>query len=268
MTATSVGRLWQYPVKSMQGSEVGEILLETSGVAGDRAYGFVDVETGQLASAKDSKRFGALLDCHAKFLTPPTNGGLPPPIEVTVPDGRVVRSDDDDGAEMTRRVSEFLGRQVRLVTADPDALGFVDLAQVHALATSTLRRLQELHPGGNWEPRRMRPNILVDDGDQLETEDDWLGCDVYLGEQAVVHLVLPTPRCVMTTLAQPRLPKDAAVLKTIARFGLKDIPLFGQSACAGWYADIVSSGIVRRGDPIRVQRVQPRKGALAATIDL
>ncbi len=268
MTGASVDRLWQYPVKSMQGSEVDAILLGPSGVAGDRAYGFVDVETGQLASAKDSKRFGALLDCHAKFLTPPTSGGLPPPIEVTFPDGAVVGSDDDDGAELTRRVSEFLGRPMRFVTADPDALGFVDLAQVHVLATSTLRRLGDDHPGGKWEPRRMRPNILVEDGDLLEREDDWLGCDVYLGEQAVVHLVLPTPRCVMTTLAQPGLPKDAFVLKTIARFGLKDLATFGQSACAGWYADIVTPGIVRRGDPIRVQRVQPRKGALAATIDV
>ena len=42
----SVDRLWQYPVKSMQGSEVDAILLGPSGVAGDRAYGFVDVETG------------------------------------------------------------------------------------------------------------------------------------------------------------------------------------------------------------------------------
>ena len=91
---------------------------------------------------------------------------------------------------------------------------------------------------------------------------------MHLGEQAVVHVVVPTPRCVMTTLAQPGLPKDAAVLKTIARFGLKGLGALGQFACAGWYADVVTPGVVRRGDPIRFQRVQPRKGALAATIDM
>jgi uncharacterized protein YcbX len=268
MTGASVGRLWQYPVKSMQGNEVDEILLQTGGVAGDRAYGLVDVETGRLASAKDTKRFGALLDCRARFLTPPTNGGLPPPIEVTFPDGARVGTDDDDGAELTRRITGFLGRQVRLVTAEPDVLGHVDLAQVHVLATSTLRRLANEHPGGNWDPRRMRPNIVVDDGDRLGNEDDWLGCDVHLGQQAVVHLVMPTPRCVMTTLPQPGLPKDAAVLKTIARLGLKELGALGQSACAGWYADIVTPGDVRRGDAIRVERVPPRKSALAATIDM
>ena len=62
MTGVSVGRLWQYPVKSMQGEEVEQILLGPGGVAGDRAYGFVDVETGRLASAKRPRRFGALLD--------------------------------------------------------------------------------------------------------------------------------------------------------------------------------------------------------------
>ena len=56
----------------------------------------------------------------------------------------------------------------------------------------------------------MRPNILIDDSAEPGNEDDWLGCDVHIGEQAVVHIVGPTPRCVMTTLAQPGLPKDSA----------------------------------------------------------
>ena len=49
---TSVGKLWQYPVKSMQGLEVEEISLGLSGVLGDRAYAFVDVETGDLATER------------------------------------------------------------------------------------------------------------------------------------------------------------------------------------------------------------------------
>jgi uncharacterized protein YcbX len=264
---TSVGRLWQYPVKSMQGEEVDQILLGSGGVAGDRAYAFVDGETGQIASAKQSKHFGSLLDCRASFLEAPPRDDGAPPIEVTFPDGTMVRTDGDGGEELAKRASEYLRRQVRFVAAERHALGFVDLAQVHLLAASTLRHLADEHADGRWDPRRMRPNILVDDGDLLAAEDDWLNCDVHLGEQAVVHLAILTPRCVMTTLPQPGLPKDAAILKAIARLGLKDLPFFGQSACAGWYADIVSPGVVRRGDPINVERVAPRKGAIAATID-
>jgi uncharacterized protein len=264
---TSVGKLWQYPVKSMQGLEVDEISLGLSGVLGDRAYAFIDVETGEIASAKQSKHFGPLLECRASFLHPPAEDGAPP-IEVTFPDGTVVRTEGDRGEELAKCASNFLGRQVRFVMAERHALGFVDLAQVHLLAASTLRQLADEHPEGGWDPRRMRPNVLVDDRGLAAAEDHWLSCNVHLGEHAVVHLAILTPRCVMTSLPQPGLPKDAAILKAIARLGLKDLPFFGRSACAGWYADIVSPGVVRRGDPVDVERVTPRKGAIAATIDL
>ena len=310
MTGVSVGKVWQYPIKSMQGEEVDEILLGPGGVAGDRAYGFVDVETGRLASAKRPRRFGPLLNCRARFLTPPTADGDSPPVEVTFPDGTVVRSDDANGAELTRRVAELLGREVKLISTAPDGIALdeliphieglgenaleamqtepdshgdsfipipaamaapgtlLDLAAMHVLATSTLQRMADAHPDGQWDPRRMRPNILIDDSPEPGDEDDWLGCDVHIGEQAVVHIVGPTPRCVMTTLPQPGLPKDSNVLKTVARVNMKEMGVLGQFPCAGSYAEVVTPGVVRRGDPIRFEHVQPRKGALAATIDM
>jgi uncharacterized protein YcbX len=114
----------------------------------------------------------------------------------------------------------------------------------------------------------MRPNVLVDAGDEPADEDEWMGCDLQIGAEAVIHVVGPTPRCVMTTLAQPGLPKDPGVLKTIAGVGRKQIGGLGQFACAGSYAEVVTPAVVRRDDPIRIERVQPRQGALAATIDM
>jgi hypothetical protein len=58
------------------------------------------------------------------------------------------------------------------------------------------------------------------------------------------------------------------MLKTIARVGRKQIGSLGQFACAGSYAEVVRPGVVRRGDPVRLERVEPRQGALAATIDM
>jgi uncharacterized protein YcbX len=312
MTVATVGRLWHFPVKSMQGEEVEEVLLGLGGIVGDRAYGFVDVETGRLASAKRPKRFGALLDCHARFLAPPSADAPPPPIEVTLPDGTVVSADSDDGAELARRVTALLGREVRLISTAPDGLAFdelwpqieglgpdalvdaletepadsqgnrvvqvpvamaapgtmLDLAALHILSTATLNRLKAEYPAGEWDPRRMRPNMLIDAGDEPADEDEWLGCDLHLGAEAVIHVVGPTPRCVMTTLAQPGLPKDAGVLKTIAGVGRKQIGGLGQFACAGSYAEVVTPAVVRRGDSIRIERVKPRQGALAASIDM
>ena len=293
MTGVTVGRLWQYPVKSMQGEEVDEILLGAGGVAGDRAYGFVDVETGRLASAKRPRRFGPLLDCRARFLADPAVDGDSPSVEVTFPDGAVVRTDDDGGAELTRRVCELLGREVRLISTAPDGLAFdevlldevqgeevapfpvamaapgtlLDLAAMHVLATSTLRRMTDAHPGGVWDPRRMRPNILIDDTADPGDEDDWLGCDLHIGDEAVVHIVGPTPRCVMTTLPQPGLRKDSDILKTVANLNMKDLGPLGRLPCAGSYAEVVTPGGVRSGDPIRFERVEPRKGALATMIE-
>jgi uncharacterized protein YcbX len=310
MTGVSVGRLWQYPVKSMQGLEVDEVVLGEGGVAGDRAYGFVDVESGRLASAKNPRRFGPLLDCHARFLSPPSEHGDAPPIEVTFPDGTVARTDGDDGVELTRRVAELLGREVQLISTAPEGIALdelipqieglgenaldamqtepdshgesfipvpaamaapgtlLDLAALHILATSTLRRMADAHPGGDWDVRRMRPNILIDDSLDPGNEDDWFGCDLHIGEEVVVHVVGPTPRCVMTTLAQPGLPKDSDVLRTVARVNMKDMGVLGRFPCAGSYAEVVAPGVVSRGDLIRFERVEPRKGALAATIEM
>jgi hypothetical protein len=223
----------------------------------------------------------------------------------------VVRTDDDNGLELTRRAAQLLGREVRLVSTAPDGIALdelipqieglgenalealqtepadsegdrfipipvamaapgtlLDLAAMHVLATSTLRRMADAHPDGRWDPRRLRPNILIDDSVEPGDEDDWLGCDLHIGEQAVVHIVGPTPRCVMTTLPQPGLPKDSEVLKTVARLNMKQMGPLGQFPCAGSYAEVVTPGVVRRGDSIRFERVEPRKGALAATIDM
>ncbi len=272
MTSESIRGLWHYPVKSMRGEEADEVELGPGGLFGDRAYGFLEVETGRLVSAKRPKRFGALLDCCARFVAAPSADAPTPPIEVTFPDGTVVCGDRTDGAELTRRVTELLGREVRLISSAPDGLTFetepategdpagqlpvamaapgtlLDLAALHILAANTLRRLAAEYPSSEWDPRRLRPNMLIDAGDMPADEDEWIGCDLHLGADTVIHVVGPTPRCVMTTLAQAGLPRDPGVLKTI-------------------YAEVVTPGVVRRGDQVRIERVQPREGVLAATID-
>ncbi len=228
---------------------------------------------------------------------------------MTFPDGAVVRT-DDGGAELTKRVTELLGREVQLISTAPEGIALdelipqmeglgenaldamatepdsdgdtfipipaamaapgtlLDLAAMHVLATSTLAWMADAHPDGEWDPRRMRPNILIDDSAEPGNEDDWLGCDLHIGEQVVVHIVGPTPRCVMTTLAQPGLAKDSNVLKTVAKMNMKEMGALGQFPCAGSYAEVVAPGAVHRGDPIRFERVEPRKGALAATIEM
>lgn len=291
----SVSRLWHHPVKSMQGQVVDEVVLGPGGLVGDRAYGFVDVETERLCSAKHPKRYGALLTCSAAFAHPPRTDAPVPPVRVTFPDGTTV---DGDQEEITRRVTELLGRAVRMVTSVPDGTtyedvwpeleGFgpdalpdaleidpsdeageriiavptgiatpgtmLDLSPLHILTTSTLRALAAEHPDGVWDDRRFRPNILFEDDEAGDStvEDEWFGSDLLIGDQVRIHVVAPTPRCVMITLEQGDLARDHDLLRTVARANNRRLGDLGAFACAGAYAEVVTPGVVRAGDQVRL----------------
>lgn len=294
----TVGRLWHHPVKSMQGEVVDEVVLGPGGLVGDRAYGFLDLETDRLCSAKHPKRCGALLGCRATFAHPPRTDAPAPPVRVTFPDGTTVEGDE---VEIAARVSALLGYEVRMVSSvpagvvyedvwpelegfGPDAffrslqitdaaddpageriLGIppgmaapgtlLDLAALHVLASSTLGALAAEHPDGDWDERRFRANIVFDDegehGDGY-VEDGWIGSDLMIGEQARVHVVAPTPRCVMPTLEQPGLAHDHEILRTVARVNRRSLGELGKFACAGVYAEVVTPGVVRTGDRVSV----------------
>jgi uncharacterized protein YcbX len=269
MTISTVRRLWRYPVKSIGGEEVTELQIGPGGVVGDRAYGFFDVAERRLVSAKRARQYGKLLQCQARLVGPP--GPDDAPVEVTFPDGRI-----EHGAQgISQRASELLGREVHLVSVtgsvaqDFRAPGapttFADLAPVHVLSTGTLDQMAAAYPGGAWDARRFRPNILVEAPDVRI--DDLLGCDLQIGAQAVLHVVMPTPRCVMTTLAQATLPHDAGILRTMADVDFRVVPVLGAKPCAGVYADIVRAGVVRPGDAVSIDRVPPRCGALVSALE-
>ena len=226
----------------MQGEEVRELHVAAGGVVGDRAYGFIEVATGKLVTAK---QHGALLGCHARYLAPPVADDSPSPIEVTFPDGTVVR---DDEAELVRQVTALLGVAVRLVTSPPGTL--VDLAAVHIVAASTLRDLAAAHPEGDWDPRRLRPNVLLEGTESIGGDDGCVGRVLHLGEEVVIHVAVPTPRCVMTTLPQADLSHDREILRTLVRVATRQVGSLGEFPCAGAYAEVVNPGVMRTGDRV------------------
>ena len=122
---------------------------------------------------------------------------------------------------------------------------FFDLATVHVLTTATLDKLRELYPQGRFEVRRFRPNIVIDlPTDTPEfVENGWVGHTVQLGEDVVLNVTEPCPRCVMTTLAQGDLPKDSGILRTAAQHNGVNV---------GVYASVLRAGTVRRGDTLRI----------------
>ncbi|HEY0607562.1 MAG TPA: MOSC N-terminal beta barrel domain-containing protein [Herpetosiphonaceae bacterium] len=283
--AGSVMSLWRYPVKSMQGEEIAVTPIAERGILGDRAYAILDRETGHIASAKHPRKWNKLFACRAAFVAEPQPGAPLPAITITLPDGRVVSSAEPN---IDQVLSQVFDRDVALVTtlaasptreadrtpidggleqelirAEPMAIAspsgtFFDYAPVHVLTTATISRLQALFPAGRFDVRRFRPNIVIAPPDEAQgfVENDWLGRSVVVGADAAPRLDLidPSPRCVVTTLAQDDLPRDPGILRTItqhnAAASVTAAPGVVFPAVAGAYAAVRRDGIIRRGDPI------------------
>jgi uncharacterized protein YcbX len=135
---------------------------------------------------------------------------------------------------------------------------FFDYGVVHLVTTATLDHLSELYPAGRFDPRRFRPNVLVDSaGDAGFVENAWIGKTIAIGDDVRIRVTDPCPRCVMTTLAQEDLPADPGILRTAARHnrmvgGEGRGPDGVYAASIGVYGAVARGGTVRRGDPVRV----------------
>ncbi len=120
---------------------------------------------------------------------------------------------------------------------------FFDLATVHLLTTSTLDRLRDLYPQGRFEARRFRPNIVVATNGEGFVENDWIGRTAAIGDEVRLRVTGACPRCVMITLPQDDLPKDAGILRTAAQHNQANV---------GVYADVIAGGTIRRGDSVTI----------------
>ena len=257
----TVVALWRYPVKSMQGEELGSTEVSALGLLGDRRFAVVDPATGKVAGAKNPVKWPGFLEFRAGYVAPPRAGAALPPVRVTLPDGTSATSEE---ADLPKLLSAALGREVvfraaagaaraedyqpntgDIVEWDLPTGTFFDCARVHLVTTATLDTLRALYPAGRFEPRRFRPNILVATGSRISgfAENDWVGRHLAIGESVRLEVFQTTGRCVMTTLPQFDLPKDPGILRAAVAHN---------DAAVGVYADVLTGGIVRRGDVVRV----------------
>jgi uncharacterized protein len=266
----SVVALWRYPVKSMMGEELNAAEVTERGLVGDRRFAVVDASTGKVAGAKNPRKWGNFFDFRAAYVEPPKTGSKLPTVRLTLPDGTDVTNEQPDLAQI---LSNALGREVAFAEAQhsgessgaqaeeywPDMEGldyrdtvtewelpagtFFDLAVVHLLTTATIEQLRALYPEGRFEVRRFRPNIVVETGPDARgfVENDWIGHTIAIGEEVRLLITGPCPRCVMTTLPQGDLPKDAGILRTAAQHNQANV---------GVYAEVIAGGTTRRGDPV------------------
>lgn len=107
-----VREIWRYAVKSMGGEQLPQTTLGTRGIPGDRGWAVRDERAGEI---RGGRNFPVLLQCTARYLEEPTDGGSPP-AAITLPDGSRIRSDD---AEITSQLSALVGRPVTLCPLRP-----------------------------------------------------------------------------------------------------------------------------------------------------
>ena len=261
-TIASVISLWRYPVKSMMGEELATVDLTERGLLGDRQYALIDAGTGKVASAKNPRKWATLFDCRATFVQRPSAASHAPRIQITLPDGTTVTSDQNDVAA---QLSKAFGREVRLASTAPanptleeywppveglphsdivtdeaiPSAAFFDSAPLHLLTSATLDQLTALYPAGRFEPRRFRRNIYMtlSARDSGFVENGWIGRTLCIGEHVQLDITGPCPRCVMTTLPQGDLPQDLNVLQTAVK---------ANQGGVGIYATVRRGGTIRR----------------------
>lgn len=237
--------LWRYPVKSMQGEELAVASIGDLGIVGDRQWALVDLATGLSLTAR---RVPELLFAGARLIGDPSD----PEVEIELPDGTV--STDD------AQLSSWLGRDVALRRAGAGSTGRFEIAADFedeagsawfewdgpdgTFHDSGQTRVSVLGTGsiGSWDRRRFRGNVLVETT-AVGAEEALVDRRVSLGT-AVLDVVKPIDRCVMTTRPQPGgIERDLDVLRTINA---------DRATHLGVGTLVVTPGEVRVGDELAV----------------
>lgn len=236
----TVAALWRYPVSSLAGEAMQSVAVGASGVEGDRRFGLVDARSDEIASPTEQRW----------ERVPLIRARLRGDLEVGVPGGAFIGA---PSTESDAAISAFLGFETAIRPYDrsisPGYAGALTAsryaeAPVHLLTTASLARLKALHPAGDPDPRRFRPNILVDmpevDGSFPETE--WIGRRLAIGD---VQLAIAEPcrRCGFTILAQDGFASDPEILRQLVRNNQRNI---------GVYCTVDRPGVVRVGDAMRL----------------
>jgi uncharacterized protein YcbX len=257
----TVARIYRYPVKSMLGEDLDAVEINARGVTGDRAYAVIDPAENRVGSAKIPHKWKRLYEFSAMY-PPGEDTTLPPPM-ILFPDGAPALASD---AGLDARLSQTLGKQVRFVSEKPEDLKleavkpgldavdleetvdfplvnpFFDFAALHLVTSATLAELRRLYPGGDYDARRFRPNLVLDaPGETGFLEERWVGKTIAVGDQVRLRVFRTTHRCAATTLPHHGLPNDPEILRAANRHN---------SGNVGVYATVEQTGIVRVGDRV------------------
>jgi hypothetical protein len=250
-----VARFNVTPVKSTALHHPDEIHLEPTGVAGDRAFFFVDGEGRRFSGATKAPilPIRASYDAGREWL------------ELRLPTGVVVAgSARADGSAMTvdfygrpvaahlvegdftEALSAYAGREILLARPDRDGQA-LDVRPVTIVSLESVAELARR--GGHEGPlsaARFRMTIEIQGVSAPHEEDTWEARRVRIGD-AELLVADRVPRCVVTTLDPETGVKDFPTLHVIKEY--RGVSGKG-NVHFGVYAEVLSPGILHVGDPV------------------
>lgn len=150
MTGFRISEIWRYPVKSMQGERLETCTLGAGGIALDRGWAVRDEKT---RTVRGAKWIAPLMLCSARYIAG-THAGPVPHVEITLPDGTRVRSDD---AAVNDRLSHALERAVTLWPLQP--ADHDDHYRINGLETGSLTEEMEMIFALSLQPGQPMPDL-------------------------------------------------------------------------------------------------------------
>ncbi|MEI1250580.1 MOSC domain-containing protein [Rhizobium aouanii] len=274
--------LFIYPLKSARGIALPAADIDAYGLPGDRRAMITDAqghfitqrELPDLARIEVRPESGAF----RLLMQGKTDISVAPPqpearMDVIVWKSAVNAAVADP--ESNRQLSEWLGREVRLVFFDGQArrtanaewageatpVTFTDGYQILVTTTGSLKALNAdlaAHGEGSVGMERFRPNIVIDT-DEAWAEDRWAAIEI---AGIRFDLVKPCSRCIMTTQDQ----------LTGSREGPNPMPAMGRIRMSadrrvpgplfGWNVTPRGSGRITIGDTVRIVEERPEGWAL------
>jgi len=224
----------------MAGEDLREVFVTYAGIAGDRAYAFIDPANPANFPWMTGRLKREMILFRPRFLAPPDPAEEHPPrssfrAEVVTPEGRTLSVDNP---AFTPFFEERFRRKLELRFSER---AMHDACPISLLGLDSLQFLSQ-ETGMELDQRRFRANFYVrwDNGKPFY-ENELVGATLRIGEKLTVMVVKKDGRCVIITLDPSTAEASPKVLEIVAK---------NHANYLGVYGSVLREGIVRTGDAV------------------
>lgn len=244
------------PVKSTRLVHPDKVFVTDRGIVEDRRFFIIDNE-GNVVTQKQLSTLALVtsdydMESERLAIHLPDGSSVEGVVELGEPivapisqrqaHGRMVRGN------WNSLLTDFCGEPLRLVQSElPGEALHYPLAILSQASVEELNlRASEY---GIFEQSRFRLNVLLD-GCTPHEEDQWLGCDVQMGEQLVVRVERQAAMCAVTTINPETGERDLDTLRAIATYRPRQEP--NPRIYFGVFASVKTPGFLRVGDSVSI----------------